>query len=171
MATHNTSGTQPFIWAIPFNGSPPRRTVGRSDHLRTNYSRRQLFSNTAITASPSPRSRGSACDPHDARRPASVVRGAVLVGPKASVHSHGAPSGATAARMIRPTTAPLASTSKSSSFHSPDGREADARLRTSWVNRNAIYGAAFAHTATSGLLGAPLVGQVTAGVYRKPRPY
>jgi hypothetical protein len=36
-------------------------------------------------SSPSPRSRGSARDPHDARRPASVVRGAVLVGPKASV--------------------------------------------------------------------------------------
>src|SRR6266700_1268002 len=31
---------------------------------------------------------------------------------------------------MRPTTAPSASTSKSSSFHSPDGREAEARLRT-----------------------------------------
>src|SRR5262249_49133481 len=31
--------------------------------------------------------------------------------------------------MMRPTTAPSASTSKSSSFHSPEGREADARLR------------------------------------------
>src|SRR5215468_6666468 len=47
------------------------------------------------------------------------------------VHSHGAPTGAAAAFMIRPTTAPSASTSKSSSFHSPDVREADARLRIS----------------------------------------
>ncbi len=31
--------------------------------------------------------------------------------------------------MIRPTTTPPASTSKSSSLHSPDGREAHARLR------------------------------------------
>jgi len=31
--------------------------------------------------------------------------------------------------MMRPTTTPSASTSKSSSFHSPDGREALARLR------------------------------------------
>ena len=32
---------------------------------------------------------------------------------------------------MRPTTTPSASTSKSSSFHSPDGREAEARLRIS----------------------------------------
>src|SRR5262249_2712190 len=32
-----------------------------------------------------------------------------------------------------PTTAPLATTSKSSSFHSPDGRLAEARLRISWL--------------------------------------
>jgi len=31
--------------------------------------------------------------------------------------------------MILPITTPSASTSKSSSFHSPDGREAEARLR------------------------------------------
>jgi hypothetical protein len=34
---------------------------------------------------------------------------------------------------IRPTTTPLASTSKSPSFHCPDGREADARLRISLI--------------------------------------
>jgi hypothetical protein len=33
--------------------------------------------------------------------------------------------------MMRPTTSPSARTSKSSAFHSPDGREADARLRIS----------------------------------------
>jgi hypothetical protein len=33
---------------------------------------------------------------------------------------------------MRPTTRPSASTSKSSSFHSPDGRLAEARLRISW---------------------------------------
>src|SRR5262245_38764023 len=33
---------------------------------------------------------------------------------------------------MRPTTTPSARTSKSSSFHSPDRREAAARLRTSW---------------------------------------
>src|SRR5215831_8123876 len=46
------------------------------------------------------------------------------------VHSHRAPTGAAAAFMMRPTTAPSASTSKSSSLHSPDEREAEARLRT-----------------------------------------
>ena len=35
---------------------------------------------------------------------------------------------------MRPTTAPSASTSKSSSFHSPDEREADARLRTNFTS-------------------------------------
>src|SRR4051794_7984451 len=33
---------------------------------------------------------------------------------------------------MRPTTTPSASTSKSFSFHSPDGREAEARFRISW---------------------------------------
>jgi hypothetical protein len=47
-----------------------------------------------------------------------------------SVHNHGVPTGAAAAFMMRPTTAPSQSTSKSSSFHSPEGRDADARLRT-----------------------------------------
>src|SRR5262245_55732877 len=37
---------------------------------------------------------------------------------------------------MRPTTAPSARTSKSSSSHSPDGREADARLRISEDTRN-----------------------------------
>src|SRR5215813_13691816 len=46
------------------------------------------------------------------------------------VHSHGAPTGAAAAFMTRPTTVPSASTPKSSSFHSPEGRLAEARLRT-----------------------------------------
>jgi hypothetical protein len=49
--------------------------------------------------------------------------------PEASVHSHGVPAGAAAAFMMRPTTTPSTSTSKSSSFHSPDGRLAEARLR------------------------------------------
>src|SRR5215468_9288642 len=35
--------------------------------------------------------------------------------------------------MMRPTTLPSHSTSKSSSLHSPDRREAAARLRTSWL--------------------------------------
>src|SRR5262245_28046274 len=35
------------------------------------------------------------------------------------------------ASMMRPTTTPSASTSKSSSFHSPEGREVDARLSVS----------------------------------------
>ena len=43
-----------------------------------------------------------------------------------SVHSHGAPTGAAAAFMIRPIATPSASTSKSSSFHSPPGRERGA---------------------------------------------
>ena len=46
-----------------------------------------------------------------------------------SVHSHGSPTGAAATFMIRPTTTPSQSTSKPSSFHSPDGREIEARLR------------------------------------------
>jgi hypothetical protein len=41
------------------------------------------------------------------------------------------PTGAALALKMRPTTAPSASMSKSSSFHSPDGREAEARLRSS----------------------------------------
>jgi len=40
------------------------------------------------------------------------------------------PTGTAAAFMMRPTTTPSASTSKSSSFHSPEGRLAEARLRT-----------------------------------------
>src|SRR5262249_4192176 len=48
-----------------------------------------------------------------------------------SVHIHGKPTGAAAVFMMRPTTAPSASTSKSSSFHWPDGREAEARVRIS----------------------------------------
>src|SRR6516164_6540424 len=46
--------------------------------------------------------------------------------PKTSVHIHGEPTGAACTFMMRPTTTPSASTSKSSSFHSPNGREADA---------------------------------------------
>ena len=46
-----------------------------------------------------------------------------------NVHIHGCPSGAAFTLKIRPTTTPSASTSKSSSLHSPEGREADARLR------------------------------------------
>jgi hypothetical protein len=48
--------------------------------------------------------------------------------PKTNIHIHGDPTGAAGTFMIRPTTAPSASTSKSSSFHSPDRREAEARL-------------------------------------------
>jgi adenylate cyclase len=50
-------------------------------------------------------------------------------GPKASVHIQGVPTGAALASKIRPTTTPSAITSKSSAFHSPDGRLAEARLR------------------------------------------
>jgi len=64
-----------------------------------------------------------------ARRLVAVRRHAVLRWPKASVHIHGEPSGAACTFMMRPTTAPSARTSKSSSVHSPDEREADARLR------------------------------------------
>jgi hypothetical protein len=51
--------------------------------------------------------------------------------PNAKVHIHGLPTGAALALKMRPTRAPSASTSKSSSFHSPDGRLAVARLRSS----------------------------------------
>ena len=51
--------------------------------------------------------------------------------PKANVHIQGLPTGAALALKMRPTRAPSASTSKSSSFHPPQGREADARFRTS----------------------------------------
>src|SRR5262245_65682540 len=53
--------------------------------------------------------------------------------PKASVHIQGEPTGAACTFKMRPTTAPSASTSKSSSLHSPDGREAEARLSNSAV--------------------------------------
>jgi hypothetical protein len=46
-------------------------------------------------------------------------------------HIQGVPTGAAFTLKMRPTTAPFASTSKSSSFNSPDGREADARFRIS----------------------------------------
>jgi hypothetical protein len=49
--------------------------------------------------------------------------------PKASVHIHDAQTGEALALKILPTTTPSANTSKSSSFHSPDGRLAEARLR------------------------------------------
>src|SRR5262249_40754548 len=57
----------------------------------------------------SARSRKSACGLRGGHKPAS--------------HSHGWPTGAAAAFMMRQTTPPSASASKSSSFHSPDGRE------------------------------------------------
>src|SRR5262249_12326347 len=66
-----------------------------------------------------------------ARRLAAVRRRAVLVvPPNASVHIQGEPTGAAWTFMMRPTTAPSASTSKSSSLHSPDGRDAEVRLGT-----------------------------------------
>src|SRR5262249_27127314 len=46
-----------------------------------------------------------------------------------SVHIQGEPTGDAAELKMRPTTLPPVSTSKSSSFHLPDGREAEARLR------------------------------------------
>src|SRR5262249_21615352 len=55
------------------------------------------------------------------------------------------PSGDADAFMMRPTATPSASMSTSSSFHSPDGREADVRLRISedmtrkWAIWFAIY--------------------------------
>jgi len=50
--------------------------------------------------------------------------------PKASVLIQGLPTGVALALKMRPTTMPLARTSKSSSFHSPDGRLIEARLRS-----------------------------------------
>jgi len=61
-------------------------------------------------------SRESACDLHGARTRAST--------------STTVPTGTAAAFMMRPTTTPSAKTSKSSSFHTPDGRE-PARSRPS----------------------------------------
>jgi hypothetical protein len=46
---------------------------------------------------------------------------------KINVHIHGDPTGAALALKMRPIGSPSASTSKSSLFHSPDGREAEAR--------------------------------------------
>src|SRR5215471_10653541 len=53
--------------------------------------------------------------------------------PKANVHIQGVSLGAALAWKMRPTTLPSASASKSSSFHCPEGRLADARLRISAV--------------------------------------
>jgi hypothetical protein len=61
-----------------------------------------------------------------AQGPAAEERGMGLF---RSVHIHGLPTGAVFALKMRPTTAPFASTSKSSSFHRPDNRFAEARLR------------------------------------------
>jgi hypothetical protein len=79
------------------------------------YSRRQFFANAAIADSrvgsyPCVGHRFSCC-------------------PKASANVQGALTDAACTFMMRPTTAPSASTSKSSSFHSPDDRLADARLK------------------------------------------
>jgi hypothetical protein len=52
-----------------------------------------------------------------------------------SLHIKGEPTGAALALKMRPTTRPSASTSKSSSFHSPGGRLAEARLRSSAIIR------------------------------------
>jgi hypothetical protein len=56
-------------------------------------------------------------------------RCAVLLAAEGERPTHGVPTGAAFALKMRPTTAPSASTSKPSSFHSPERREADARLR------------------------------------------
>ena len=53
----------------------------------------------------------------------------VLVMPEGERPHPGLPHRHRCRLMMRPTTTPSASTSKSSSFHSPDGREAKARLR------------------------------------------
>ena len=50
---------------------------------------------------------------------------------EASAHIQGLPTAAACTFKMRPTTVPSARTSKSSSFHSPEGRDADARLRIS----------------------------------------
>jgi hypothetical protein len=65
----------------------------------------------------SPRSRASVCGPRDGQRPASTSRASPPV-PHAPFK-------------IRPMTTPWVSTSKSSAFHSPEARPADARLRIS----------------------------------------
>src|SRR5262249_55784573 len=82
-----------------------------------NHSRRQLLANAAIAAS-----RVSA-------KPCVGVRSSW--NPKANAHIHEDPTGDALALRMRPTTTPSASTSKSSSFHWPDSRLADARLRIS----------------------------------------
>jgi hypothetical protein len=63
-----------------------------------------------------------------ARRLVAMRRRAIFWCPKASVHIHGSPTGDAAALKMRPTTMPSASTSQSSSRHSPEVRLADARL-------------------------------------------
>src|SRR5262249_47050847 len=79
------------------------------------HSRRQLFANAAIAAS------------RVGSQPCVGVPSSLC--PKACVHIHDMPTGTAAAFMMRPTTTPSQTTSKSSSFHSPDGREVEARLR------------------------------------------
>jgi hypothetical protein len=76
---------------------------------------RQLFANAVIAAS-----RLSAY-------PCVGVRSSWY--PKARDHIHALPTGAALGLKIRPTTAPSARTPKSSSVHSPERRDADARLR------------------------------------------
>jgi hypothetical protein len=59
----------------------------------------------------------------------------------------------------RPTTAPSASTSKSSSFHSLDGREADARLRISGISLVRFQNDDNEHTGVSAhAFGGPVMG-------------
>src|SRR5262249_5513281 len=77
----------------------------------------------------SPRSRGS--DDEGA-----VCETAVTPIAFSSMKFVGVASRAAGSRKMRPTATPSASMSKSSSFHSPETREADTRLRTSWNNRH-----------------------------------
>jgi hypothetical protein len=83
--------------------------------LELHYSCRQLFANAAIATSK--------------RRLVAVRRPAVLVLAKGERPQPWLADRWAAPFMIRPTTTPSQTTSKSSSFHSPDGREVEARLR------------------------------------------
>jgi hypothetical protein len=104
-----------------FAGPSPGPLVG----VQTAPGHRGLSFIRAASSSRTPPSRPRASQ--HGRASAFGLRGAR----KASVHIQGIPTGAALALMMRPTTAPTASTSKSSSFHWPDGRLVDARLRIS----------------------------------------
>src|SRR5215471_10312720 len=76
-----------------------------------------------------------------------------------SVHTQGEPTGAACTLRIRPTTTPSASTSKSSSFHWLEGREAEARLR---ISEDTLRGHHISLGAPLPEVGSPPTPPVTA---------